>query len=144
MEKIYHLSNVYDIELNVSTIENKNSEVCGKSRSWPTSLSSDLSGRAETVHVSPHVGRIQNVTVFRCVVMLNTSHSRIPSCTFFIKVDSYLSVPCQFRISDLSFPYQYRPFSTPDVCEWFYLKYMRRSFCVGHCMDGTDTELTRH
>jgi hypothetical protein len=27
-------------------------------------------------------------------------------------------------ISDVSVPYQYRPFSAPDVCEWFYLKYV--------------------
>jgi hypothetical protein len=52
-------------------------------------------------------------------------------------------VPCQFRISDVSVPYQYRPFSAPDTCESFHLKYMWR-FRVGHRTDGTDTELTRH
>jgi hypothetical protein len=47
-------------------------------------------------------------------------------------------------ISDMSVPYQCRPFSAPEVCERFYLNYMWRRFCVGHRTDGTDAELTCH
>jgi hypothetical protein len=50
-------------------------------------------------------------------------------------------VTCQFRISDVSVPYQYRPFSAPDVCECSCLKYTWRLFSAGHSTDGTDTEL---
>jgi hypothetical protein len=46
--------------------------------------------------------------------------------------------------STVSVPYHYSRFSAPDMCEWFYLKYKGRHFCVGHRTAGTDTELTRH
>jgi hypothetical protein len=53
-----------------------------------------------------------------------------PSPTFksILKVDSHVSVPCQ-----------YRPFSAPDMCKWFYLKHMWRCLCVGHSTDGRQT-----
>jgi hypothetical protein len=47
-------------------------------------------------------------------------------------------------ISDVSVPYQCRPFSAPDIWEWFYLNYMWRCLCIGHRTDGTDKELTLH
>jgi hypothetical protein len=75
-----------------------------------------------------------------------SSSVRTTVCTYVgrVKVVSHVSVTCQFRISDVSVPYQYRPFGGPAMCEWFYLKYMRRCFCAGHRTDGTDTGLTRH
>jgi hypothetical protein len=41
-------------------------------------------------------------------------------------------------ISDVSVPYQYLPFSAPNMCECFYLKHARRCFVS----DITDTSLT--
>jgi hypothetical protein len=72
----------------------------------------------------------------------------LPSSTWLsvstLEINSHLSVPCQFRISAVSVPYQYRPFSAPVMCEWFYLRHMWQCFCVGHRKDSTDTELTRY
>jgi hypothetical protein len=93
------------------------------------------SATAELFHPDGHSVRSERTRKVRATVLWDSC--RKSSC-----------VVCIYgrftRISDMSVPYQYRPFSAPDTWEWFYLKYMWRCFCVGHGTDGTDTELTRH